>query len=406
MLEVTLEPGNYSLQLAKVGVGTGTTGTESAYIVGTDGDDTNVSSGDSHTFTVEVRDKFNKPRQGVDIEGVIENKAGSELTGQTLKPTRDDSKTGSDGTLSFRYDTSSLDIDPGEQKTVYGNFSFDGGNTSQQYVALKLTVSEPKQTNGSGEFVAGPVITNISKNDTVTKGQNYTLNATVSSIGDGNTIRSGTPIQNVTYNATSESGVNRSGIIQDYDPDLSNRTEQPETTIDTTGWESGNHTFMLTAQDASGRTNSAKGPTITIVNKSQADNAQRVTGTGAAGGNKRPQFSVNVTNGQVTLDSAALLTRNSLSGVGAKSTGGESIVNVDGTDSLSASTSDGSFAYEFNPNLTLAASDGNIGVEFDQLDTNIENFASTTDTTNSDLVISFKFGDGSVKEFHFTANVK
>jgi hypothetical protein len=67
-LTVTLERGeNYTLRLAKVGVGTGVSRTKAAYMTRVTANETSVPEDGSRLVTVEVRDAFNNPVSGVTV---------------------------------------------------------------------------------------------------------------------------------------------------------------------------------------------------------------------------------------------------------------------------------------------------------------------------------------------------
>jgi hypothetical protein len=93
VLSIELEPGTYTLQLSKVGVGSDTRPPEPAYLVNVGGDSKNVPEGTNATIVVEVRDRYNNPVSDVTVNastsvGSIEN---ATIT------------TGTDGQAVFKY---------------------------------------------------------------------------------------------------------------------------------------------------------------------------------------------------------------------------------------------------------------------------------------------------------------
>jgi hypothetical protein len=69
VIAVTLEPDQrYELELAKVGVGTGTRATTEQYLTAVEGANAVVRSGSTQRLTVEARDRFNTPKSGVHVE--------------------------------------------------------------------------------------------------------------------------------------------------------------------------------------------------------------------------------------------------------------------------------------------------------------------------------------------------
>jgi hypothetical protein len=102
LLVVELEAGvDYTLRLAKVGVGTGVEGTDAAYVTDVTGDGTAVSEGESRLVTVEVRDRYNNPVSGTTVNADADD-------GSLVDPDDVGSSTvttGTDGRATFRYTT-------------------------------------------------------------------------------------------------------------------------------------------------------------------------------------------------------------------------------------------------------------------------------------------------------------
>jgi hypothetical protein len=93
-LVVELTPGeNYTLRLAKAGVGTGVGGTDPAYMTRVTANETAVPEEGTQTLVVEVRDAYNNPVSGVNV-------AGEALLGRLLDG---NVTTDGDGRATFRY---------------------------------------------------------------------------------------------------------------------------------------------------------------------------------------------------------------------------------------------------------------------------------------------------------------
>ena len=107
--------------------------------------------------------------------------------------------------------------------------------------------------DGGGDLVRGPDVLDVDAPDEVEQGETFTLQTNVSSVGDEDTLRSGTPIQNISYEVFFDDD-KHSIDYNRSDPDVSNRTKEQEfNDVDTTGWEIGEHDIIIEAQDASGR---------------------------------------------------------------------------------------------------------------------------------------------------------
>jgi hypothetical protein len=150
ILELELEPGeNYKLRLAKVGVGSGATETDPAYLTDVAGNGTSVSLGETRQLTVEVRDKFNVPQSSVRISA---NAAGGSFTGSTSGPSDEHSKSSdTDGQVTFTYEaensgTHQIDF------TIEPGFPPDSGHdsTTPTNVTMTVTVPMPPSPGGGG----------------------------------------------------------------------------------------------------------------------------------------------------------------------------------------------------------------------------------------------------------------
>jgi hypothetical protein len=139
---------------------------------------------------------------------------------------------------------------------------------------------------------------------------------------------------------------------------------------------------------------------VVQTNTQSGNNADsvRLYGTASTPGNSgKVIFDISSDTG-VSIDAVAIETTGNLSSTGADS---DSEFNIGGTISTNSSSVDGSFDYQFN-NLTIE--DGETEVEFDKLDTGIENVDPVTFESDADLIISLRFDDGSIKQLFFKAD--
>lgn len=148
LLEIELQAGvNYELQLAKVGVGTGVTETNSSYLTDIEGNDTSVEIGATEQFTVETRDEFNVPQSSVQIEADAE---GGSFSGNDTKL----SDTEGQATFTYEAETSGTHQ---INFTIDTDYSPDSSHdsTSATNVSMTVTVpSPPSAGNGSAAYEA------------------------------------------------------------------------------------------------------------------------------------------------------------------------------------------------------------------------------------------------------------
>jgi hypothetical protein len=145
LLEIQLEPGNYSLQLAKVGVGTGVRGTERAYLTDVRGQTFNIQEEGSTRLTVQARDRYNVPISDVEVNASIEN--GPENGSLKL----DSKTTDAEGEATFEYEAD--DINGVKERSFRVNISMevDPGSTFQGNTSKNVTMNVNVQnTDGSG----------------------------------------------------------------------------------------------------------------------------------------------------------------------------------------------------------------------------------------------------------------
>lgn len=126
----------YRLQMAKVGVGSRTETPGKAYVVDVEGNQSTVPEGSTQKFVVEVRDEYNNPVSGVQVE------ANASLGSLQETPQR----TGIDGRVTFIYEAPNVD---GEHEDVDINVTiatgvdpsgdgFDGGTAEN--LTMDVTV--------------------------------------------------------------------------------------------------------------------------------------------------------------------------------------------------------------------------------------------------------------------------
>jgi uncharacterized cupredoxin-like copper-binding protein len=140
---VTLEAGErYQLELAKVGVGTGATGTDAAYLTDVAGNGTTLEPGDTTQLTVEARDRFNGPESGVTVTAAAEN---GTIPGGTTETTDNE------GRASFEYQPTgagtnrvNFTIDPAHNPSG----AHDAG--SPRNVTMLVEVEAPAEDDGGG----------------------------------------------------------------------------------------------------------------------------------------------------------------------------------------------------------------------------------------------------------------
>ena len=135
-LVVELTPGgNYTLRMAKAGVGTRVGGTSPAYMTRVTANETAVPEEGTETLVVEVRDAYNNPVSGVNVAG--EARLGTLVDGNAT--------TDSEGRATFRYQAHSV----GSETTTAVEFSYpdrSGGFDAEapEDVVLGVTVQNTK----------------------------------------------------------------------------------------------------------------------------------------------------------------------------------------------------------------------------------------------------------------------
>lgn len=205
---IELEAGvAYQLQMAKVGVGSGATDPGKHYIVDVAGDGSTVRTGTTRRLVVEVRDRYNNPVSGVEVEL---NDSDSDLRGGSLVDSP--MTTGIDGRATFEYDATGAT--PGTATIVF-NSSDDVAPPDRELVAFEVTVTAPGGGGGGGGGQP-PTIDTFEIVDRSTNGQGARYDITwdvsdpdgdlqsvtvyANNTATGNTTTYSGPADSVTYN--------------------------------------------------------------------------------------------------------------------------------------------------------------------------------------------------------------
>jgi hypothetical protein len=118
MVQIELEPGQYELRMAKIGVGEGLAETRPAYIEPIEGAGEKISRTQNHTITVEVRDRFNVPQNSVNITASV-----NESKGEIRPATK---QTNVDGQATFSYNPDASNLSANETVSLNFEETFDG----------------------------------------------------------------------------------------------------------------------------------------------------------------------------------------------------------------------------------------------------------------------------------------
>jgi hypothetical protein len=137
-ITLTFESGTYQLRMAKVGVGSGATAEEAAYLTDVRGDGRTLQQGETIDLVVAVRDRFNNPVPDVTVNATVaDGTVESEAT------------TGDDGAVSFEYTAPS-----GASGEVAVNFSYastpGASFDSRQPEGAQMNVTVQRGGGGGG----------------------------------------------------------------------------------------------------------------------------------------------------------------------------------------------------------------------------------------------------------------
>ncbi|MDS0283553.1 PKD domain-containing protein [Haloarcula onubensis] len=147
-VSVELQQGQtYTLKLTKVGVGTGVTGEDAAYLTDVEGDGASVSQGETTELTLEVRDRFNNPPDDISAVRVNASVAGSGSLRSTSKVPDED------GQVTFTYEAPSSGT--GSQEVQFSYVGIDGSfdATTRQNVSMTVDVTAPSGGGGGAYAV-------------------------------------------------------------------------------------------------------------------------------------------------------------------------------------------------------------------------------------------------------------
>lgn len=162
-LSFELETGQtYTLQMAKVGIGTEVSDTSESYMTDVSGDGSTVPEGGSQLLVVEVRDRYNNPVSGVTVDG-------NAVTGSLDKTMI---QTGNDGRAAFLYEAPDS-VSSLTSATV--QFSYDGppsaGFDGSQPENVDMTVNVQDGVGSGGG--AGSSVGLDWKSPTISEGGGY-----------------------------------------------------------------------------------------------------------------------------------------------------------------------------------------------------------------------------------------
>jgi hypothetical protein len=131
LLTIELEEGEtYDLQMARVGVGSGASAESSGrYIVDVAGDGETVAPNENQTLAVEVRDRYNNPISGQQVNASVTQGGG------TVTPAQQN--TSSDGRATFTYEAGSSS----GTAEIEANISTSGGDTKRVVFEVQVSSS-------------------------------------------------------------------------------------------------------------------------------------------------------------------------------------------------------------------------------------------------------------------------
>jgi len=142
-VKIKLEPGQYELRMAQVGVGEGLAETRPAYIEEIEGGGEEISATENHSITVEVRDRFNVPQTNINITGNVSTSDGE------IRPVSQ--TTNVNGRATFEFDPDAGNLSSGEnvsitfEGTIPGTFVNGNGDN--------LTVNVTVAGSSAGEAI-------------------------------------------------------------------------------------------------------------------------------------------------------------------------------------------------------------------------------------------------------------
>ncbi|AQL43745.1 hypothetical protein BV210_13980 [Halorientalis sp. IM1011] len=126
----------YDLRMAKVGVGTGTEGTDGKYLTAVSGNGESLNTGQSQRLVAEIRDDFNNPVSGQEVNASVVDGSGS------IEPI--DNVTDEDGRVAFRYDA------PSGATTARVETSFSPSPSESQRASFEIDVAGAAESGSYG----------------------------------------------------------------------------------------------------------------------------------------------------------------------------------------------------------------------------------------------------------------
>ncbi len=240
----------YDLRLAEVGVGNRLASHEPRYLTVESSPELRLAPGDNERLVFEVRDAYNNPVSGVQVNA-------SRLGGRgALVPV--DNVTDADGHATFRYTAGSAGTE-----TIEASFNNGSGPAETATVTVQTTVP------ATSANATGPVVSDIDTNatavdgETVLQGQVLTLTANASDFQRG-----GTDIYAVEWwsNRTDPGGSEDNGFpFVPADGTFDTVEESANASgLDTADWTPGTHELSVRAQDADGNWGPVETYTVTV----------------------------------------------------------------------------------------------------------------------------------------------
>ena len=324
-LVVELTPGeNYTLRLAKAGVGTGVTETDPAYLTDVAGNGSAVPEGGSERLVVEVRDAYNNPVSGVPVDG---NASEGALADTTVT-------TDGDGRAVFSYDAP--DSVPG---TTTGTVDFSFGATDATNVTMRLDVQNTQVGSAGG---SAPYTVSWDDPDGNSDSR-YTFDVAA----EGNTVTLTADVRNSTLDNATIDGADVDFAVNDSTVVTvapSNDTSDSNGEVSTTLTAQGNGAVRLYA------TSGGASDYIDVVVENATDPQPGVVFADPSNGNLS------------TVDTAGVVA--------------QSVYGVTGVQAAGPQTTD--FAFDGGPEVPYLDGDGNLGIV--DLDGNQRTLVSTSDS--------------------------
>lgn len=139
---IELEPGQYELRMARIGIGEGLAETRPAYITAVDGTEDRVAADRSRSITVEVRDRFNVPQNQVNITASVNDSKGEILPATET--------TNVDGQATFKFVPDADNLSANETVPITFNETLSGTFVDGDGQSLTVNVTTE---NAIGEFI-------------------------------------------------------------------------------------------------------------------------------------------------------------------------------------------------------------------------------------------------------------